>query len=192
MRYKYSLIIFILILGFSINVKSDEFPDNSIYHIDSDWINNKNQQVNIASLQGKSQVVAFIYTYCEHSCPIIFANLKSLDSKLSEKQKQNLQFTLISLDPERDSPQILDQYLDDKNVNKNYWQALSGNAEDVLDLSALIGVRYKPMDMKSGDIAHSNMLTILDSRGVIRYQQKGLDGDIEQLIMQIEKSDSVL
>ena len=188
MRFRHGLVFLFLVLGLSSNIQSNELPDNSIYHINSSWLNNNNRQLNITSLQGKTQIIAFIYTYCEHSCPAIFANLKSLEQKLSEKQRQSVQFTLISLDPKRDSPAVLDQYLDDKNVDKNRWQALSGDPEDVLELSALIGVRYKPMDMESGDIAHSNMLTILDSSGVIRYQQKGLQNDIEQLIMQIDKS----
>ena len=61
------------------------------------------------------------------------------------------------------------------------WQMLSGDADDVLELAALFGVRYKPMD-SGGDIAHSNMITLLDKQGRILYQLKGLNQDFDKML----------
>jgi protein SCO1/2 len=60
---------------------------------------------------------------------------------------------------------------------------LHGDPDDVQALSALFGVRYKPMGVS--DIAHSNMLTILDQQGVIRYQMKGLGENLNTIAGEI-------
>jgi protein SCO1 len=144
------------------SVVATELPDDSIYHIDSNWLNHNNKKVNITSLQGKVQIVAFVYTYCEHSCPIILAKLKYIENNMSPEHKDKVNFLLISLDPERDTPEVLNSYMKKKELDEKTWQMFSGDPDDILELSALIGVRYKPMNNDAKDIAHSNMITILD------------------------------
>ena len=176
---------FCLIFLGCMSVVAAELPDDSIYQIGSDWVNHNNENVNISSLQGKVQVVAFVYTYCEHSCPIIISKLKYIKNNLAPEHKDKINFLLISLDPERDTPKILNQYMIDKELDEKYWQMFNGNRDDVLELSALFGVRYKPMNNAEKDIAHSNMITILDKTGRIYYQMKGLDVSLERVVTEI-------
>jgi protein SCO1/2 len=165
-----------------------ELPDNSIYHVGSNWLDQDNKSFPIDELQGKIQVVAFVYTYCEHSCPIILARLKALKSLLPEGHSKQVQFLLVSLDPERDTPSVLKNYMQDKELEKDEWRLLNGSADDVLELAALVGVKYKPMDPEGKDIAHSNMITVLDKKGRLYYQMKGLNesvNDVEKAIGQL-------
>lgn len=161
-----------------------ESPDQSIYHVGSDWVNQNNETVNIASLAGEVQVMAFVYTYCEHSCPVILGKLKAIERGLTDDQKQAVTFQLITLDPEKDTPDALRKYMQQKELDPESWNMLNGHPDDVLELSALVGVRYKPMDNGEG-ISHSNMITVLDKQGRLYYQMKGLDVDMEQVIAQI-------
>ena len=64
----------------------------------------------------------------------------------------------------------------------------NGDPDDVLELAALFGVRYKPMNNTEKDIAHSNMISILDKAGRIHYQMKGLDASLEQVVVEISKT----
>jgi protein SCO1/2 len=162
-----------------------ELPSDSIYHVESHWLNQRSERTNIADLQGKVQVVAFVYTYCEHSCPLIIANLKRIEAGLSVEQKSEVQLLLISLDPARDSPEVLKRYMLDHDLDERLWVMLNGDPDDVLELSALLGVRYRPMDSKSKDIAHSNMITVLDRQGRIHYQMKGLNEGLEPVVSAI-------
>jgi len=162
-----------------------ELPDESVYHIGSDWLNQNNKNVNITSLQGKVQVVAFVYTYCEHSCPIILAKLKYIENNISSEYKDNVNFLLVSLDPKRDTPEVLSKYMKEKELDEKVWQMFSGDPDNVLELSALFGVRYKPMNNEAKDISHSNMITILDKKGRIYYQMKGLDASLEKVVSEI-------
>ena len=56
------------------------------------------------------------------------------------------------------------------------WNLLSGSADDVLEVAALLGVRYK--QDATGQFMHSNLITILNSDGEIVHQQTGLNQDI--------------
>ncbi len=163
-----------------------ELPGNSIYHIDSEWRDQNNHLRNIVDFHGKVQVLAFVYTYCEHSCPIIMAKLKRVEAKLSGAQKSDTQFLLVSLDPGRDTPETLNRYMHDHDMKSGQWNMLNGDPDDVLELSALVGVRYKPMDAEGTDIAHSNMITVLDKAGRISFQMKGLDQSLDTVVDAIE------
>lgn len=175
----------IFLLAF-ISTVAAELPDESIYHIGSNWLNQNNKNVDITSLQGKVQVVAFVYTYCEHSCPIILAKLKYIENNISSEDK--VHFLLVSLDPKRDTPEVLNKYMKEKELDKNIWQMFSGDPDDVLELSALFGVKYKPMNNEAKDISHSNMITILDKKGRIHYQMKGLDASLEKVLSEIARA----
>lgn len=165
-----------------------ELPDDSVYHVASNWVNQNGGKVNIADFQGKVQVVAFVYTYCEHSCPFIIANLKRIEREIPAETKADVQFSLVSLDPARDSPEVLKQYMLDHDLDEQLWTMLNGNPDDVLELSALLGVRYRAMDNEAKDIAHSNMITVLDRQGRIHYQMKGLNEGLEAVVSAIMRT----
>ena len=167
-----------------------ELPDDSVYHIESFWLNQNGDRSNIAELQGKVQVVAFVYTYCEHSCPLIISSLKQIEKRIPAKKISGVQFLLISLDPARDSPEVLKRYMIDHDLNEQLWTMLNGDPDDVLELSALMGVRYRPMNNDADDIAHSNMITVLDQRGRIQYKMKGLNEDLEAVVAAISRATS--
>lgn len=170
------------VLGFSKNLS-----DDSIYHVGSVWKDQNGKSFSIEDLQGRIQVTAFVYTYCEHSCPVILAKLKELKALLPEGHEKQIQFLLISLDPKRDTPQILNEYMQDKKLNPDEWLMLNGSPDDVLELSALIGVKYKPMDTEGKDFAHSNMITVLDKKGRIHHQMKGLNEDLDDMAAIVDK-----
>ena len=163
-------------------VVASDLPGDSIYHVDSAWRDQNNQHRDIGDFRDKVQVMAFVYTYCEHSCPMIMANLKNVEGRLTSAQKSDTQFLLISLDPKRDTPETLNQYMQEHNMKSGDWTMLNGDPDDVLELSALIGVRYRAMDMEGTDIAHSNMITVLDKAGRIHYQMKGLGQSIDDVV----------
>ncbi|MFA0813694.1 SCO family protein [Microbulbifer epialgicus] len=162
-----------------------ELPNDSVYHVESSWLDQNGSKLNISELQGKVQIISFVYTYCEHSCPVILANLRQIEKQIPTSEKLEVQFSLISLDPERDSPDLLRHYMQKNQLNECRWLMLNGDPDDVLELSNLLGVRYKPMNNK--DIAHSNMITVLDKQGKIRYQMKGLNEGLEKVISEISK-----
>ncbi|WKD49269.1 SCO family protein [Microbulbifer spongiae] len=164
-----------------------ELPDDSVYHAESQWRDQNGNEISISDLQGKVQVIAFVYTYCQHSCPVILSNLRSIEKKIASSDIPDVQFTLISLDPGRDSPEVLKRYMQEHDLDECRWLMLNGNPDEVLEFSALLGVRYRPMNNNKKDIAHSNMITVLDRQGKISYQMKGLNTGPEAVVSTISK-----
>jgi protein SCO1/2 len=161
---------------------AESLPNNSIYHIGSTWVDQNNETVEVAQLRSHIQVVAFVYTYCEHSCPIIMQRLKKIYMNISLENKTAVHFSLFSLDPKRDTPEKLKAFQKKHELNDKQWSFYNGDPEDVLELAALVGVRYKPMNNDNDDIAHSNMITILDKQGRIVHQVKGFAEDLHTVL----------
>lgn len=61
-------------------------------------------------LQGKWSLVFFGFTYCPDYCPTTLAALDATQARLGDKAR-DLQIVFISIDPERDTPQALKDYL---------------------------------------------------------------------------------
>ena len=163
---------------------SEKLPDTSIYHIESSWQDQHGETFNITELKGQVRLVAFVYTYCEHTCPVIITRIKSIINALSKDAKKKTMVTLVSLDPERDTVERVKEYLISKELDKQNWQVLVGTPDDVLTLSTLFDVRYKPMG--ESDIAHSNVITLVDQQGVIRAQLRSLGESFEEMVELIE------
>ena len=66
--------------------------------------------VDQSMLEGKWSLVFFGFTYCPDFCPTTLAALDATKQRLGEKAK-DLQIVFISIDPERDTPQALKDYL---------------------------------------------------------------------------------
>jgi protein SCO1/2 len=171
----------ILIAHLPSTLVARDLPDDSVYHANSTWTTHDDRTTQLPDLRGYVQVVSFVYTYCEHTCPTIIARLKAIESRIPADAP--VRFTLVSLDPTRDTPVVLKAYLEDKGLDPNRWTMLTGSPGDVRQLSALFGVRYRPMG--TSDIAHSNMITVLDRDGVIRYQMEGLNEDLKTILAAI-------
>jgi len=174
-------LLFALLMG---SASAEGLPDRSVYQFESSWVNQNASPVALPELAGHIQLVAFVYSYCEHTCPTIIATIKQVEKALSEQAEEQFRVTLVSLDPERDTPERLKAYMEKQSLDEGHWQFLHGDADDVRALSALFGVRYKPMGVS--DIAHSNMLTILDQQGVIVYQMKGLGENLDTIGAEVE------
>ena len=181
--------VFLIGLLSSLSVNSswaaeEELPDDSVYHIDSTWLDQHGESFNISQLQGSVRLVAFVYTYCEHTCPVIITRIKSIVKALSKNTQNKTIVTLVTLDPERDTVERVREYMRIKDLDSKGWQILVGTPDDVLELSALFDVRYKPMG--ESDIAHSNVITLVDQQGVIRKQLRGLKENTEEMVKLIE------
>jgi protein SCO1/2 len=94
-------------------------------------------------------------------------------------------FTLVSFDPKRDTPEALAEYRKVRNLAAEHWTLLRGEPDDVQELAALLGVRYK-QDAR-GQFAHSNVITVLNADGEIVGQQVGLSQDIRDAVRMVAK-----
>ena len=73
-------------------------------------VDQEGRPVDESLLEGKWSLVFFGFTYCPDFCPTTLAALEATKQRLGDKAK-DLQIVFISVDPERDTPQALEDYL---------------------------------------------------------------------------------
>ena len=132
----------------------------------------------LSDLRGKVVVLFFGYTACPDVCPVTLANWRTVRAKLAEQSSQ-VAFVFISVDPERDSPAVMQQYLAHFN-QKSRKQQLEKNQsenEQILGLTGTIdqieplleqykvAVRKIPAEFGRYTIDHTASLYIVGLNG---------------------------
>ena len=119
-------------------------------------------------LRGKVVVVLFGYTACADVCPVSTAMLAHARSLLGARADK-LQVVFISVDPERDTPQALRQYL--ANFDKSFI-GLTGTPQEMAAIRAAYGITAKKHAFGEGKndyvMSHSTYLYFIDPKGKLR------------------------
>jgi protein SCO1/2 len=68
-------------------------------------------EVRLDQLQGKVVLFLFGFTHCANICPTSLTNLADVYQALSPEERKRVQIVFISVDPNRDTPQTLEQYV---------------------------------------------------------------------------------
>lgn len=156
------------------DLAADEPSDFSIYHARSVWTDQAGEQRALESLHGKTRVVAMVYTSCAYACPRILLDMKRIEGELAPERRDRVGFVLVTIDPERDTPEQLAAYARGARLGAG-WTLLTGDEGDILELAALLGVQYR--ETAPGEFVHSNLLTVLDPDGRVVHRQLGLGTD---------------
>lgn len=155
----------------------------SIFQLNSKWRTQDNQEVELDILNGQVQVLAMVYSSCENVCPRIMADMKKIEQTLEKRKISSVGFALVSIDPERDTPQKLKKLQNESHLKG--WTLFTGTETGVRELAAVLGVQYKKIS--DTDFAHSNVISILNKRGEVFYQQIGLGTNPSHTIDNIAK-----
>ena len=165
---------------------SATFTDKSLYQVESTWTRDDRQPLKLGNLHGGVQVVAMFFVNCTYACPILVHDMRRIESSLPAKARAKTGFTLITIDTERDQPEVLQSYRATHQLPADRWTLLRGTPDDTLELAALLGVKFKRE--ASGQFAHSNLITVLNSEGEIIHQLVGLNQDIEEIVERISNA----
>ena len=117
-----------------------------------------------ANLQGKWHLVFFGYTHCPDTCPTTLNELALALDKLGAKKDQ-VDIVFISVDPERDTPDLLKSYVASFDAP---IVALSGSADEVKQATKSFRAYYakhQPRPDGSYDMDHSAVIYIMDPQG---------------------------
>lgn len=146
--------------------------DFSVYELDARWRDQDGRDRALGALRGRVQVVAMVYTSCTHTCPAIVAELKRLESALDPAERARTGFLLVSLDPGRDTPEQLNRFATSMRLDPAAWTLLTGDADAVRELAALLGIRYRAE--ADAQISHSNTYLVLNADGRMLHRQDGV------------------
>jgi protein SCO1/2 len=161
------------------------FSDKSLYQTESKWTTDANKQIKLADLKGRPQVIVMFFASCQYACPILVHDLSRIEVALKPELRGKVGFTLVTFDTRRDTPEALAKFRETRNLPTTNWTLLHGESDDVLELAALLGVKYK--EEATGQFAHSNIITVLNADGEIVHQLVGLGQDVNATVRELEK-----
>ncbi|RRV09207.1 SCO family protein [Pseudomonas sp. v388] len=132
--------------------------------------------VAVDQLKDKWTLLFFGYTFCPDICPTTLAQIRQIRSELSTEDADRLRVVLVSVDPNRDTPQRLNEYLG--YFDKQYI-GLSAPVADIQTLANAVSVPFIPADTSKPNytVDHSGNLALLGpdgrQRGFIRAPLNG-------------------
>ena len=83
-------------------------------------------RVTLADFRGKVVAVTFIYTLCTTTCPVLTPMMSFVQDQLGPNFGTKIVFVSITVDPERDTPQVLKEYAQAFGANLAGWAFLTG------------------------------------------------------------------
>ena len=115
-------------------------------------------------LTGRWSLLFFGYTFCPDICPTTLAELRQLQGLLGKEDLKRLQVVMVSVDPARDTPEQLKQYLGFFDAG---FRGLTGALDDIQTLSGRVGIPFIPGDerLPNYTVDHSGNLALLGPDG---------------------------
>jgi protein SCO1/2 len=134
--------------------------------------------VALADFRGKVVAVTFIYTLCTSTCPVLTPMMSFVQDRLGADFGSKITFVSITVDPERDTPEVLKEYAQAFGANLTGWSFLTGTPAAIRDVARKYGVYASKTE--NGDVEHTFLTSIIDSNGILRVQYLGVRFDPEE------------
>ena len=135
-------------------------------------------QVTLADFRGRVVVVTFIFTMCTATCPVLTPMMSFVQDQLGSDFGAKIAFVSITVDPERDTPEVLKEYAQAFGANLAGWSFLTGVPTAIQDVTHRYGVYASKS--KNGDVDHTFLTSIVDPHGILRVQYLGVRFDPEE------------
>ena|SRR5581483_9482318 len=121
-----------------------------------------------AELRGKVVLVSFIFTTCSGTCPATTHRFAKVQEALAKRglMDDKVRLVSISLDPVRDRPGVLRNYMRLYEIDGKHWHFLTGPPSDVNKVVRAWGMWAKPA--ANGQLDHPSRVYLVDQQGRIR------------------------
>jgi protein SCO1/2 len=145
---------------------------------DFSLIDQDRRSVTLRDFRGKVVALTFIYTMCPDVCPMLTANMAQVQQELGADFGRTVAFISITVDPERDTPEVLKRYADGFGISTHGWAFLTGDPA----VLKTVGQRYGIFAARGADgaIDHTLLTSLIDRGGQLRVQYIGARFDLEE------------
>lgn len=127
--------------------------------------------IQLKDFSGKLTLIYFGYTFCPDICPTNLGNLSMAYQQLSQTEKEKLAILFISVDPERDTPERLNQYVSYFDMNAI---GATADMQHITAISRNYGVVFAHHKENAEDdtypVDHSAFTYIVDAQGNLQTQ----------------------
>jgi protein SCO1/2 len=141
-------------------------------------------RLSLRELRGRVVAVTFIYASCVDTCPLLTAKLAGLQARLGADFGPRVFFASVTVDPERDTPEVLKRYAAAHGANPAGWAFLTGTPAEIRDVAHRYGVFARKN--AGGDVDHTFLTSLIDGYGVLRVQYLGVRFNPDELLADIK------
>jgi protein SCO1 len=141
-------------------------------------------QFALKDLRGKVVAVTFIYASCADTCPLLTAKLVRLQTRLGTDFGAKVFFVAITVDPERDTPQVLKRYAQAHGAHPAGWAFLTGTPAEIQQVARQYGIYAKKTPR--GAVDHTFLTSLIDPSGTLRVQYLGVHFDPDELLRDLQ------
>jgi len=145
-------------------------------------VDHTGRDVTLADLKGRVWVADFFFTSCPGKCPMVTMRMAELQKAIPADAAVKL--VSITVDPDRDKPEVLADYAKQFGAQDGRWLFLTGDKQTIISLCTegfLLPATNDPND-------HSLRLTLVDADGRIRgYFEGGDEPSVSRLQREIRK-----
>lgn len=187
--YLFTLFLALLFLLSSCgNEAKDNYSDTSF-----ELINQNGETVRFPDdFEGAPLVMGFIYTNCPDICSFITANVRNVYQEM--ENTGDVQFALVTFDPKRDTPEVLNKYAQSFEMDKEPFQFLTADSSTIASFMDRVSVRTQESyseELENGDhmyfLNHSDKILLIDGDSNLIFDYGGSMTSPELIIEDLQK-----
>ncbi len=144
-------------------MKAPDFTLTDQYH---KTISNK-------EMLGKVYLVEFFFSQCPTICPVMNSNMRYIEQEIDNP---DFGIISISIDPENDTPEVLQNHAKSIGVRSPNWHFLTGDRSYIGSIAEKFNIYVGKEKDKAESLNHSGMIALVDKQGNVRcrYDESGM------------------
>jgi len=140
-------------------------PSTSIYQLEAALTNQDGKNHGLDVHRGHPVLITMFYASCPMACPVIIDTLRATEKELTPEQRADLRVLMISIDPERDTPEALRKLAEQRHIDTSRWTLARTDPDTVRTIAALLNIQFRKLP--NGDFNHSTEIALLSPQGEI-------------------------
>ncbi len=165
-----------------------EVADTIYHHVPSfDYINQDSVMIHSKDLKGKVWIADFFFTNCPSICPPMTTNMKRLNLMTTDLSDA-IQFLSFSIDPKRDKPTRLREYIKLNGIEAKNWLFFTGDQDETHLLAKEFFNGAEQNKDIPGGFGHTPYFALVDHEGLVRGVYDGTDTEaVDRLAKDVRK-----
>jgi protein SCO1 len=139
------------------------------------------REIALSDLKGEVWIANFIYTNCPDTCPIQSAQMREIQEDF--KNEKDLPLVSITVDPTRDTPEVLSEYAQRFSADPGRWLFLTGEKETIYKFAqegfhlGAVEIPHKKRPESGASHTHSPRFVLVDRAAQIRGYYVSTDAE---------------